>query len=207
MRLRVRERIGRSAIALLVCCWALQSSSVMAAATEMADTEPNPLVWKPDLAIWTGVVFLILFFILNKFAWPVISKALEEREKRIEKNIADAQAKHEEAKLLLVQHEARLAGAADDIRALLEEARRDAEHTKAQIIAEARHAAEQERDRALLDVERAADAALKSLAETSANLAVELAGKIVHQNLTADQHSQLVREALGKMSRVSPSQN
>src|SRR5690606_31537307 len=156
---------------------------------------------------WTGVVFLLLFAVLSKFAWPAISTALLERERRIEQNIADAAAKHEEAKHLLVEHEARLASAADEVRALLEEARRDAEYTKQQILAEAKQAADQERDRALRDVERAADAAMKNLAETSANLAVDLAGKIVQQNLSAEQHAQLVRDALGKMSRLSPSQN
>ena len=161
----------------------------------------------PDLAIWTGIVFLVLFLVLSKFAWPAISAALLEREKRIEGNIAEAAVKHEQAKKLLLEHEAKLASAADEVRALLEEARRDAEHTKGQIVAEAKQAADQERDRALRDVERAADAAMKTLAETSANLAVELAGKVVRQNITADQQSQLVRDAMSKLSSMNPSQN
>lgn len=169
--------------------------------------EPNPLSVDPDLAIWTGVVFLVLFFVLSKFAWPAISAALVEREKRIESNIAEAAVKHEEAKKLLLEHEAKLASAADEVRALLEEARRDAEHTKNQIIAEAKQVADQERDRALRDVERATDAAMKTLAETSANLAVELAGKVVRLNITADQQSQLVREAMSKLPSMNPSQN
>lgn len=169
--------------------------------------DPNPLGFDIDLALFTGIVFLVLFAVLSKFAWPAISAALVEREKRIESNIAEAAVKHEEAKKLLLEHEAKLASAADEVRALLEEARRDAEHTKNQIIAEAKHAADQERDRSLRDVERATDAALKTLAETSANLAVELAGKVVKQNITAEQQSQLVRDALGKLTSMSPSQN
>ena len=49
---------------------------------------PNPLTVDPDLAIWTGVVFVVLLFVVGKFAWPAISAALEEREKRIEDNLA-----------------------------------------------------------------------------------------------------------------------
>ena len=96
--------------------------------------------FKTDLAIYTIVVFLLLLAILSKFAWPVVIEALEEREKKIEGNISAAAAKHDEAKQLLAEHEAKLARAADEVRELLEEARRDAEHTKGQIIAEAKQA-------------------------------------------------------------------
>jgi F-type H+-transporting ATPase subunit b len=169
--------------------------------------DPNPLGFDPDLAICTAVVFGLLLFLLNKFAWPAISLALVEREQRIENNIAEAEAKHEEAKLMLAQHEAKLASAADEVRELLEEARRDAEHTKAQIIAEAKQAADQERDRAVRDVERAADSALKQLAESSANMAVDLAGKVIQQNITSEQQAQLVRDALSSLAATSPSRN
>ncbi len=160
-----------------------------------------------DLAIYTFVVFLFLFGMLSKFAWPTISQALVEREERIEGNIAAAEAKHEEAKQLLAQHEAKLAQTADEVRELLEEARRDAEHTKGQIIADAQKAAEAERLRGVREVEIAADHAMQRLAETSANLAVDLAGKIVRQNITPEQQSSLVQEALGRLGNGSPSNN
>lgn len=169
--------------------------------------EPNPLAIDLDLAIFTGVVFVLLFLVLSKFAWPQISAALVEREKRIEDNIASAQAKYEESKQMLAEHEAKLANAADEVRALLEEARRDAEYTKSQILGDAKKAADIERDRAVRDVERAADLAVKSLAETSANLAVDLASKVVQQNITADQQAQLVRDALSQLSIAEPSEN
>jgi len=200
------------ALACAVACFAAQPAlgqedhGAEAAAGEQGG-DPNPLAVDPDLAIWTGVVFALLFFVLSRFAWPQISAALLDREQRIEGNIAAAKAMHEEAKLFLAQHEAKLATTADEVRALLEEARRDAEHTKVQIVAEAKKAADAERDRAIRDVQRAADHAMKDLAETSANLAVELAGKVVRQNITPDQQSQLVREALSKLTLAQPSKN
>jgi F-type H+-transporting ATPase subunit b len=157
---------------------------------------PNPLALDPDLAVFSLIVFALLFGVLSFFAWPTISAALTQRERTIENNLAEAAAKHEEAKQLLIQHEAKLANAANEVRAMLEEARRDAEHTKTEIVAEAKAAAIAERDRALKDVERAADTAMKNIAETIANQAVDLAGKVVSRNLTPDQHSQLVRDAL-----------
>ena len=104
--------------------------------------DPNPLAVDVDLAICTAIVFFVLLGVLGKFAWPAIVAALDEREQKIANNIAAAEAKHEEAKALLAAHEAKLAAAADEVRELLEEARRDAEHTKSQIIDEAKKAAE-----------------------------------------------------------------
>jgi F-type H+-transporting ATPase subunit b len=167
---------------------------------EYGGGNPNPLGFDPDLALFTGGVFLLLFGALAKFAWPAISSALDEREQSIRSNITDALAKHEEAKQMLVQYEARLASAANEVRALLDEARRDAEATKNQILVEAKAAADAERDRALRDVERAAEAAMKDIAETIANQAVDLAGKVVGRNLTGDQHTQLVRDAMNVLS-------
>lgn len=160
-----------------------------------------------DLAIYTFVVFLLLLTLLGKLAWPSIAAALVEREKRIEGSIADAEAMHAEAKDMLAQHEAKLATAADEVRELLDEARRDAEHTKTQIIAEAKQLAGQERDRAVRDVDLAAERAMHKLVETSANMAVDLAGQVVKQNITPDQQAALVREALSKLASSSPSQN
>jgi F-type H+-transporting ATPase subunit b len=152
-------------------------------------------------------VFMLLLVILGSLAWPKISAALLEREKRIEDNIAAAEAKHEEAKRLLAQYEARLATAAAEVRALLEEARRDAEGTKEQIVAEARAAAQAERDRAVRDIDLAADHAMKDIAETSAKLAVELAGKVIRETINPAKQQELVRSALEKLKASAVTNN
>ncbi len=174
---------------------------------EQASSGPNPLAFDIDLAIWTGIVFVVLLLVLRKFAWPAITTALDEREKKISDNIAEASAKHEQAKQLLLAHEAQLAGAADQVRELLEEARRDAEHTKGQIIIEAKKSAEQESQRALRELELAKEAALHELAQKSADAAIELAGKVVREQVTPDRQAELVREALSKLTAAEPSHN
>jgi len=62
----------------------------------------NPLVSPdPGLFIWSTVAFLILFFLLSKFAWKPIVKALDERERSIEDALSKAEmAKAEMAKLI-----------------------------------------------------------------------------------------------------------
>jgi F-type H+-transporting ATPase subunit b len=160
----------------------------------------NPAEFRTDLALYTFAVFVLLLAILSRAAWPKISEALLARERRIEESLAAAEAKHEEAKRLLAQHEARLASAAAEVRAMLDEARRDADHTRDEIVAEARAAAQQERERALRDIDTATDHALKNIAETSANLAVELAGKVIRESINPAKQQELVRSALQKLN-------
>jgi F-type H+-transporting ATPase subunit b len=167
----------------------------------------SPAELRGDLAIYTFVVFLLLLAILSWLAWPKISAALLEREKRIEASLAAAEAKHEEAKRLLAQHEAQLATAAGEVRAMLEEARRDADAAKAEIVSEAKAAAQQERQRALRDIDIAKDHAMKDIAETSANLAVELAGKVIRETIKPEKTHEIVREALRRLGDSAVSRN
>ena len=167
----------------------------------------SPAAFRTDLALYTFAVFMLLLAILSKAAWPKISEALLEREKRIENDLAAAAAKHEEAKRLLAEHEAKLSTTAHEVRAMLEEARRDAESTKDQIVAEARKGADAERQRAVREIDQAADAAMRSLAEKSATLAVELAGKAIRDTITPAKQAELVKSALASLGAAGASRN
>lgn len=172
-----------------------------------ASASTDPMSFDPDLAIFTFIVFLILLVVLRKFAWGPIMTALERREHNIAEHISQAERNHEQARQLLAEYEQKLAGAANEVRELLDEARRDAESTKQTILAEARSGAEAEKARALRDIESATDAALESLARKSSELAVELAGKIVQTKLSAEDHARLIQDAVAKFPVSSPSSN
>jgi F-type H+-transporting ATPase subunit b len=167
----------------------------------------GPEEWQTDLAIWTFVVFVVLLAVLTKFAWGPIVAGLQKREQGIADNIAAAQRSHDEAKLYLAEYEKKLANAANEVRMMLDEARRDAEHAKQEIIAEAKAAAQAEQQRGVREVRLATDQALKELSERSTNLAVELAGKIVQAQLKPADHSRLVQEAMTKFTTNGPSAN
>jgi len=125
------RHVPAAAVLMLVICAGGPSMGAEPehAKAKQAETEehagsPNPLAVDPDLAIWTAVIFLLLLFVLGKFAWPQITAALEERERKIANNIAAAEALQNEAKRLLAEHEAKLAATAGEVRALLDEAPR-----------------------------------------------------------------------------------
>jgi F-type H+-transporting ATPase subunit b len=186
-----------------------RAAAVEAAVEEEGGTGPNPLAVDPDLAIWTLVVFAILFGLLAKFAWPQISAAVDERERKIEATIAAADEKLEEAKRVLADHQAKLAATAGEVREMLDEARRDADVTKRRIEEEGRKAASEEVDRAKVEIKRATDGALQDLAVRSAKLAIELGERVVRDQLQiSPEHQQrIVRDALEKLSDAATSRN
>jgi F-type H+-transporting ATPase subunit b len=165
----------------------------------------DPLGVDPALAICTVLVFVLLLAVLWKFAWGPIVAGLEKRERTIAENIADAKRLREESESLVAKYEARLAAAGDEVRGILDEARRNAEGVKQSILAEAKQGAEAERLRSVREIEQATDAALRSLAERSAQLAVDLAGKIIQHKLTPTDHAKLINEAVDRFA--TPSQN
>jgi F-type H+-transporting ATPase subunit b len=153
-----------------------------------------PVNW--GLSVWTVVVFFIALWILSKYAWKPISEGLQKREDSIAGQIAEAQKKNEEARRLLAEHEKKLADAATEVRSLIEQGRRDAEKMGQQLVDKAREEAVIERQRALQQIESATSSALKELAEKSATLAVDLAGKIVGTQLKPADHSRLIDQAV-----------
>ena len=115
--------------------------------------DTNPLEFKKDLAIWTAVVFLILFAILWKFAWGPIARGLDQREQGIADQIAQAERSNREARQLLEQYDQKLAGSGEEVRRIIEQARRDAEQAGRQLMDKARAEAEAEQQRALQEIE------------------------------------------------------
>lgn len=177
------------------------------AASEKPDGEDkaknNPLSIDPDLAVFTAIVFVILLVILRKFAWGPIMEGLDKRESSIAGQIEEAKQSNEKAQQALAEYESKLAAAADEVKALLAEARQDAEATKERIVAEAEEAARRERERAIEDINLAKDAAVRELAQRSVDAAVTLAGQVLRKEVDSQQHSQLIQDALEKF----PSRN
>jgi F-type H+-transporting ATPase subunit b len=166
-------------------------------------TESGPLEWKTDLALWTAVVFLVLLAVLWRYAWGPIADGLERRERGIAGQISEAQQANENAQRLLAEHQKKLEAASEEVRQLIAQGRRDAEQTGQRIVEVARSEAKAEQERALAEIDRATNGAIAELAAKSADLAVSLAGKIVHAQLRPGDHERLVREAVAGFTKSS----
>jgi len=180
------------------------------AAAERGERGLNPLAWKElkaDLAVWTAVVFLVLLAVLWKFAWGPLAQGLDRREQAVAGQIAQAEQANQQAKDLLARYQQQLADAKEEVRGILEQSRRDAEHLGREMLDKAKQEARTEHQRALREIDNATAGALKELAERSAALAVELAGKILGARLEAKDHSRLIEQAVTDFAQQEPSKN
>ena len=156
----------------------------------------------PDMGLlfWMVVIFGIVFFLLAKFGFPVITDMVDERSAKIAQSLKDAQ-----------EIEARMARWKQEQAQMLEETRkeqslmlRNATETKARIVAEAKAQAQAEADKILseakLQIEAEKESALRDVRREVAMLSVQVAEKVLRHELSDEGHQlafidQLVDEA------------
>jgi F-type H+-transporting ATPase subunit b len=135
------------------------------------------------LLIWTLLAFLIVFFILGKYAWPAIVKGLKDRESGIKDALATAERVRAEMAQLKSENEALLAQAREERAIMLKEAR----DTKDKIINEAREQAKIAADKILTDaqgmIEQRRMAALIEVKNEIGMIVVQISEKILRRQL------------------------
>jgi len=209
------RRIRLVAVLLLaICCCLLPAAGWSCAAAEtakggaMAPAKPGeghhegvPLDPKADLAMWSGITFVLFVMLLGRYAWKPLIAALDKREARIHDDIAGAEAARVKAEQMLEQHAQKLAKVQDEVRAMLAEGRRDAEQAKQEIIGTAQKEAESAKQRALHEISRARDAALKDLFDVMASQVAQATEHVLGRSVTGADQDRLIEEALAQFPR------
>jgi F-type H+-transporting ATPase subunit b len=149
------------------------------------------------------VSFAIIVFLLKKFAWPVILKALDERERSIADALNAAQRAKEEMASLKADNEKLLQQARNERDMILKEAR----DAKDAIISEARSKATEEADRlrrtAREDIQNEKRAAIAELKNQVATLSIKIAEKVIRKQLATDEKQHDLVEDLLKEANVN----
>jgi F-type H+-transporting ATPase subunit b len=144
----------------------------------------------PDFAtvFWMLLSFGVVLFILKRFAWKPILKALKDREESIEGALESADRAKAEMEQLKTDNEAIMQEAKREREIMLREAR----EVKDKIIKEAKVEAGREADKmienARINIEHEKASALHEIKEQVASLSVEIAEKILREKLKTDKH-------------------
>jgi F-type H+-transporting ATPase subunit b len=160
---------------------------------------PNILGFELDLAFWTFIVFLLLLVVLHKTAWGPLIKSMHEREEHIAHCLMTAEKARNEGEQLLAQHRKAMADTADEVRGLLDEARRNAQGLQEEILNKARAEAEAEKERAKHEIATARDQALSEIWTKTADLAVSVAGRVLSKEMNEGDHRRLVESAINEL--------
>lgn len=152
------------------------------------------------LVFWMFVAFLCLYFLLSKFAWPFIIKAVEDRADLIDKGVAYAQ----EAKTQLDNAKAEADKLIAEARSQQADILRDATKMRNQIVSDARGEATVEArkvaEAAQLSIEQARKESQKQLKREVSEIALQIAEKVLRSRISDDKAQQeLVEKYLNEV--------
>jgi len=143
--------------------------------------------------------FLLLIFLVKKFAWGNITSILDARAEKITNDIDVAEAARKKAEELAAKREAELAGSRQEATTILETAKETAEKNKAHILSEANQEALRLKEKAQLEISQNKEEAMNSIKGDVADLTVNLAGKLLSQQLDSEGHRQLIDRYLNEL--------
>jgi F-type H+-transporting ATPase subunit b len=151
------------------------------------------------LVFWTLITFLILLFILRKFAWKPILGAVSDREEGIKDALASAEKARRDMENLHADNERILQEARAEREAML----KDARDMKTKMIADAKDEAQSQANNLIKQAQEAIEsekkAAMAELKNHVAGLSLEIAEKVVRQELSnKDKQLKLVEDMLGE---------
>jgi F-type H+-transporting ATPase subunit b len=152
------------------------------------------------LMFWTLLVFLVLFLILRRFAFPLILAAVEAREQALEAAIQAAKKDREEAARLLAEHRAALDASRGEGQKLIADARAAAERVRAELIEQAHAEQTAMLERARSEIASEKVSAIAELRREAVNLAIAGASKVIEKNLDQASNRQLVESFLASVS-------
>ena len=143
--------------------------------------------------------FLLLIFLVKKYAWGNITSILDARAEKITNDIDEAEAARKKAEELAAKREAELAGSRQEATTILETAKETAEKNKAHILSEANQEALRLKEKAQLEISQNKEEAMNSIKGDVADLTVNLAGKLLSKQLDSEGHRQLIDRYLNEL--------
>ena len=148
------------------------------------------------MIFWSTLFFLVLLFILGKFAWPAILTAVKARNESIRHALEAADRAKEEMAKLQADNEQILAEAKAERDAMM----REAKTMKDKLIADAKEKASEEADKLVKNaresIQREKAAALNDMKEQMATISVDIAEKILRMKL---EESKAQKELVDKL--------
>ena len=171
------------------------------AAADAAQHAESPQVFgiMANVMTWTLIIFLILLFVLMKFAFPPILGYAEAREKRIQDALDESKRQREEAERLLETQRQELAKARGDAQLLIAEGRQGAEKIRQELLTRAKAEQEELITRAKSDIEAERLKAVESVRREAVDIALAAAAKLVGQRLDSDNDRRIVNDFLNRV--------
>lgn len=149
--------------------------------------------------LWTIIVFVLLLWVLKKFAWRPVLNTLNEREKRIEDSIKSAEKARDEAQAHLEEQRRHLENAKNEAQEIIAKGRKAAEGIKEDLITRARIESEQMLSKAQNEIALSRDKAIEEIRAIAVELSLVATQKLIRKTLTEQDHQVMVEESLKEL--------
>ena len=162
----------------------------------------NPLTAvTPGLYIWTIITFLLLFYVLAKFAWKPLLGMLEERENLIKTSLNNAETARKELEKINLESEAIITKARTDAQSILSDGKATAEKIKDDTVAKAKEEANKIKEEAKLQIKAEKDKAISDIKKEVVDLSISVAEKLINKNISEQDNSSLIEESLKEIKQ------
>ena len=160
----------------------------------------NPLIEvRPGLMIWTVICFLVVLFVLKRYAFGPIQQMIDTRRERIQQAIAEADNARDEARKLLEEHRKLIGQAKSESEEILVEARRLADAQRDRVKQETEDDRQRRLEETRRQIEQATAQALGEIRDEVGKLSLLAAEKITRKSLTGADQQRLIDEALAEI--------
>ncbi|MDR0433439.1 MAG: F0F1 ATP synthase subunit B [Gracilibacteraceae bacterium] len=158
-----------------------------------------------DLTLPAQIIsFLILVWILAKFAWKPLMGMMEKRRLFIKENLAQAEAERQEAERIRREYQEEMAKARQEARSLIEQAAQTSEKRGAEIVEAARRETEKLKESALAEIEREREKAVSEVKAQVAELSIAVAEKLLRARLDLSGQAELVEQFIQEIGDGRP---
>jgi F-type H+-transporting ATPase subunit b len=161
---------------------------------------PNPILPATNELIWGALSFVILFFLLSRFAYPSLKKGMENRAEKIRTSIDEADRAKSEAQRILDEYQRQLADARSESARIIEEARQAADRLRQDLKRQAETEVADLRARAKEDIQAQVQRAMADLQARVGELAIELAEKVVERSLDRETNMALIENYINQVA-------
>lgn len=153
------------------------------------------------LIIWTIASFIVLLFVLSKFAWKPILTALDNRENKIKLDIEQAKEGRAKAEELAKLHQEKLFKAEEECKKIIFDGKQTAEKIKEEILIQAKQQAQQELQKAREQIQHDIEDARLQLRTEIADIAIKAVEKILEETLDVTRHKKIVDNMIDKIPK------
>ena len=181
----------------------LVSAAPLLAQEAEAHESVNLLSPNTGLMFWTLIIFVVLLFILARFAFKPLTAAVEAREQRLEAAIKEAEENRQKASQLLADQTKALDAARAEAQRVIAEGRVTGEKLRNEMLEQTKHQQHELLERARVEIDNERKRAIADLRREAVELAVAGASKVIERNLDDQTNRKLVESFLATVPTMS----